>query len=124
MIAEKKITICGHDVRLRYCAAAETGYEQLSGKSIAEINFNSQEDLIRLSLAAIIAAYMSNGEESPVTSNDILFDAKPNELLELFTAVISLRAEWYGVSAVVKSETDGKGQKPKNSPQPTRSSKK
>ena len=33
MISEKTIQICGKDVQMRYCAAAETGYERLSGQS-------------------------------------------------------------------------------------------
>ena len=35
MTSEKSIKICGKKVKMRYCAATETGYEQLSGKSVA-----------------------------------------------------------------------------------------
>ena len=99
---EKTITICGKEVKLRYCAATETGFEQLAGKSIGNIDFNSQEDLLRLSVAAIIAAYQREGQEAPIESKDILFDAKPTEIIELFKAVFELRAAWYNVPLVLE----------------------
>lgn len=98
----KTITICGKEVKLRYCAATETGFEQLAGKSIGGIDFNSQEDLLRLSVAAIIAAYQRDGQEAPIESKDILFDAKPAEIIELFKAVFELRAAWYNVPLVLE----------------------
>lgn len=99
---EKTITICGKEVKLRYCAATETGFEQLAGKSIGNIDFNSQEDLLRLSVAAIIASYQREGQEAPIESKDILFDAKPAEIIELFKAVFELRAAWYNVPLVLE----------------------
>lgn len=99
---EKSITICDKEVKLRYCAATETGFEMNAKKSIADIDFNSQEDLLRLSVAAIIAAYQRDGQEAPIESKDILFDAKPAEIIELFKAVIELRAAWYNVPFVLE----------------------
>ena len=99
---EKSITICGKEVKLRYCAATETGFEMNAKKSIADIDFNSQEDLLRLSVAAIIAAYQRDGQEAPISDKDILFDAKPAEIIELFKAVFELRAAWYNVPLVLE----------------------
>jgi len=103
---EKKITICGKEVKMRYCAATETGYEKLSGKSIDEIDFMKQEDLIRLSVSAIIAAYLRDEAKAPITDEDIILDAKPKELIEMFTAILELRAAWYEIPAVVKPEME------------------
>lgn len=103
---EKTITICRKEVKMRYCAATETGYEQMSGKSIGDIDFKKQEDLIRLSLAAILAAYLRDEAEAPVTSTDILSDAKPKELIEMFKTIFELRAAWYEVPVVVKPEME------------------
>lgn len=103
---EKTITICGKEVKMRYCAAAETGFEQLSGKSIGDIDFSKQEDLICLSLAAILAAYLRDEAEAPVTSADILLDARPKEIVEMLTALIELRTAWYKVPSVVKTEME------------------
>ena len=96
MISEKTIQICGKDVQMRYCAAAETGYERLSGQSsdifVPEVERDDEgnitnvkqrakaDDYIKLALAAIIAAYARNNEESPVTAEEILYDAAPDEV--------------------------------------------
>lgn len=105
---EKTITICGKKVKMRYCAATETGYEQMSGKSIGDIDFKKQEDLIRLSLAAILAAYLRDEAEAPVTSADILSDANPKEIIKMITVLLELRAAWYDVPFVVKPEMEEK----------------
>ena len=100
---EKIITICGKEVKMLYCAATETGFEQLAGKSIGELDFNSQEDLLRLSVAAIIAAYQRNDEEAPIEAKEILYDAKPAEIVELFKAIFELRAAWYDIPIVLEN---------------------
>ena len=144
MIAEKTITICGKEVRMRYCAAAETGYESLSGKSIAVFSPTfgkddegndiitepakaTTQDYLTLAVAAIVAAYARGNEEPPVTSEDILYDASPTDVAELLTTVVMLRVEWYKVPEVVKPDMqpdERGGKKRKNVPAPTTSTKK
>lgn len=120
MKVEKTINICGMDVRMRYCAAAETGYETLSGKSsavFAPIEVKDKEgnstgwevkavfdDYIRLAVAAVIAAYSSSDAKPPISVDDVLFEATPQDVSALVEAVIELRKEWYQVPAVVKPE--------------------
>lgn len=103
-MTEKTISILGRDVRMKYCAATETGFEKLTDKSINDISFNTQEDLISLSISAIVAAYARNNEEPPISSDDLLYDAKPQDIVELAKTVIELRAEWYGMPKVVADE--------------------
>lgn len=133
---------------MRYCAAAETGYETLSGQSsdifvpdierdedgnITNITQRAKaDDYIRLAIAAIVAAYeyRSTPEhkvEPPVSSKDIMFTAEPSEVTLLMTTVIELRNKWYAVPKVVKPEYEeepGNGKNPKNAQPPTTSSKK
>lgn len=120
MIAEKTIQICGHDVLMRYCAAAETGYERLSGQSsnifvpIVEKDENGQvtnveqkataDDYLKLAIASIIAAYSRIDQDPPVTAEDILYDAPPAEVITLISTVIKLRAQWYDVPSVINTE--------------------
>lgn len=100
---EKTITICGKEVKMRYCAATENGFELMSGKKIYEIDFQSQEDLTRLALAAIIAAYKRDGQDAPIEAKEILYDAKPAEIVELFKAIFELRAAWYDIPLVLEN---------------------
>jgi hypothetical protein len=116
---EKTINICGKEVTLRYCAATETWFEQIRNKSIADLDFNSTEDLITLGVCAIAAHYSYKNEDAPVDSKDILYEAKPKEIVELVNAVITLRGKYYEVPEVVNidqpsfEESQGE-EKPKN----------
>ena len=91
---------------MKYCAATETGFEKLTGKSISDISFATQEDTITLAISAIVAAYARNNEEPPISSDDLLYDAKPADIIELAKTVIELRAEWYGIPKVVADELE------------------
>lgn len=122
MIKEKTIYICKKEVSIRYCAATETGFEQLSEKSsdiftpqpernsdgniIGYTQRATMDDYIKLSIAAIIAAYSAKGEEAPVTAEDVMFNASSKEISEMLTAVIQLRNQWYDIPPVVKPETE------------------
>lgn len=120
MTTEKSIQICGKTVLMRYCAATETGYEKISGKSSAifvpEIEKDEEgkiinikpkamtEDFIILAVAAIIAAYQQKGENAPITADDIIYEANPSEVEELIKTIVKLRNEWYKIPDVVKVE--------------------
>lgn len=116
---EKTITILDREVRLRYCAATENGFEQLRKKSIQELDYRKQEDLIALAMAAVIAAYARTEEEPPIKSEDLLYDAKPTDIIKLMQAVLELRNEWYEVTPVVAETLDKENvpndESPKNS---------
>lgn len=129
------IIICGKQTDMLYCAAAETGYEQISGNSSAVfVAQNAKKsdgapltnadgtpvveppkaklaDYIYLAFAAVIAAYECEGKNPPVTANDILYKASPSEITEIITTIVRLRNEWYEIPTVVKpeeiSEEDG-----------------
>jgi hypothetical protein len=122
---EKTITIQGKDVRMRYCAATETGYTSISGKDASVFSarqlYNDKgekdgiappeattEDYITLALAAIVAAYARTGDTAPVTSDDILYDFTPAEVQLLITTVVELRLEWYRVPEGIKQESTDK----------------
>ena len=132
MIAAKTINICGKQVEMRYCIAAETGYEVLSGQSAEVFNPSVRErdaegkptkfdapkattsDYIKLACAAIVAAYERNGQEAPIKAEEILYDATPEEITALVTAIVELRLQWYNIPGVIKPETDEKPDDSKN----------
>lgn len=108
-----------------YCAATETGYEAISGKSsvifIPKVtkddkgNITSVEsqanvaDCITLAVAGIIASYTRRKEKSPITSDDILYEGTPEEVQNLITTILNMRNEWYQVPSLIKKE-DGTDQ--------------
>lgn len=124
----KEIILCGQQVKLMYCAASENGFEDLSGKSINDIDFTKAKDMMNLAVACIIAYYTSEKQEPPVKSEDILYRATSKELTDLYLTVINLRAEWYNVPKTVSDQlqkeaeqmTDAeKEEVAKNAPAPT-----
>lgn len=130
MNPEKTIQICGRDVTLRYCAATETGFEQLAstpeqkrsitvfkpipikndeGKVISlEPGPATSQDYLMLATAAIIAAADYRNQAQPISVKEILYDTTPEEIRLLVDTVVELSAQWYKVSSVVEPETDEK----------------
>ena len=103
---ERTLTIQGREVTLLYCAATENGFESLTDKPIYEIDIHRQQDLILLGLCAIVASYAHKGEEPPVTSDTLLYEASLDELKELVRNVFEMYAEWYGLPKVVASDLE------------------
>lgn len=122
-----------------YCAAAETGYESLSGKSSAvfvpkrkndpdgnpvrdadgkpvyEQPEATTGDYLVLANAAIIAAYSRNKSEAPVSTDEILYELGPEDIALLIQTVIHLRNQWYHVPEIVETEQGpDKEERPKN----------
>lgn len=111
-MTETTITLCGKEVKMRYCAATEIGYEELTDKSsaifvpevikdkngkIKDVKQNANlNDYIKLSIAGIIAAY-PDGEEPPVTAKQIVNEATGEEITSMVTAIVKLRGEWYRI---------------------------
>jgi len=139
----RKIEILGREVEMMYCAATETGFEDIAGKT-ADI-FNpipvldkegkvkelmpppaTTKDYIYLAVACIVAAYASRGEEAPNLTNDILYNATPAEVQLLTKTAIELKLEWYKIpetATIDKMENDREEKKKKNAKRPATSTK-
>lgn len=121
-MTEKTITICGQQVKMRYCAATEIGYEKLSDKSsaifvpevikdengtITDVKQNATlSDFVQLAIAGIIAAYDSENDDAPVTAKQILNEAAGNEVSKMVTTIVELRNDWYSVPNVAVTNDD------------------
>lgn len=129
MTPQKEITINGQQVRMIYCAATENGFEEISRKSINVFfpTFGTDEegntiikevapctigDWIALAMAAIVAAYTRDGENVPVSSEYLLYEATPQERSDLTMAIVELRNEWYGVPKVVEEQLKQEAEQP------------
>lgn len=123
MIPEITIKILGQDVLMRFCAASETGFEQLTGRSAAVFEHTIEKDdegndkvvrpkataadWLHLAWASIAAAYLKRGDQKPpITLADMLCDTTPDEAKELILKVIELRNKWYGVPEIAAKDPD------------------
>jgi hypothetical protein len=118
-MTSKKITICGKDVELFYCAATENGYERISdGKTIGvfiptfkmdeegnqvidQLPAATNEDYMMLAMAGIVAADTYYKREAVINSEDILYNATPTERRLLIDTIVELRNEWYEVPKII-----------------------
>lgn len=137
-MTSKKITICGMEVELFYCAATENGYERISGGKTISVflpTFKSDgdgnqvidklpeatnEDYMLLAIAGIVAADTYHKREAVINSEDILYNATPTERKLLIETIVELRNEWYEVPKIIaeiihKENAKAKAdEKPKN----------
>ena len=118
-MTSKKITICGKEVELFYCAATENGYERISdGKTISvffptfksdddgnqvvdQLPAATNEDYLLLAIAGIVAADTYYKREAVINSEDILYNATPTERRLLIDTILELRNEWYEVPKII-----------------------
>ena len=118
-MTSKKITICGKEVELFYCAATENGYERISGGKtigvfiptfkmdeegnhvIDQLPAATNEDYLLLAMAGIVAADTYYKREAVINSEDILYNATPTERRLLIETILELRNEWYEVPKII-----------------------
>ncbi len=135
-MTSKKITICGKEVELFYCAATENGYERLSGgktisvfiptfkmdeegnQVIDKLPEATNEDYMLLAMAGIVAADTYYKREAVIKSEDILYDATPTERRLLIETIVELRNEWYEVPKIIAEITRKENAKAKADEQP------
>lgn len=135
-MTSKKITICGKEVEMFYCAATENGYERISGGKTISVFFPTfksdgdgnqvvdqlpvatNEDYILLALAGIVAADTYYKREAVINSEDILYNATPTERLLLIETIVELRNEWYEVPKIVAETIRKENAKAKADEQP------
>ena len=121
---EQTITLMDRDVRVRYCAATETTFEELTGKSIeiflptfgedaagnsiiTEQPKATRQDFLTLGIAGILAAYLREKQDPPITTEEILYEASPNDVVLLITTLLQLRNDWYAI-AIPEPEEAGR----------------
>lgn len=118
-MTSKKITICGKEVELFYCAATENGYERISGgktigvfiptfktdeegnQVIDQLPEATNEDYMLLAIAGIVAADTYHKRDAVINSEDILYNATPTERKTLIETIVELRNEWYEVPKII-----------------------
>ena len=111
----KEITICGKQVMLAYCFATELAFKNFTGENIENFDPSNPEHAIYLILSAIAAYYQKRDEDAPVKDTDLMYEAKPTELIAGLTEVMKLRADWYEIpKGEKKDEQPVNSEEPKN----------
>lgn len=112
-MTSKEITIAGKTVSVAYCYATEIGFHRYTGKNLDEFDATDPEHVTYLIISAILSYYQGRDEEPPVKDEDLMYQAKPKELIEAMAAIFKLRAEWYELP-VGEPKDEAKGEPSKN----------
>ena len=117
---KKKVKIAGKQVWLAYCYATEIIFNDITGEDINEFFkevFTSKErtnpkKLLYPILACAIAYAQGTQTEDALEDKQLMYEAKPQELIEAFKVVVELRNEWYKLPSSDKPEEEkGNGKK-------------
>lgn len=99
------IKICGQTVKVAYCYAAEIAFYNYTGVSIDKFDAENPQHVVFLIMACIFAYYNAKaheGEGHDLTDEQLLYEAKPEEIVAAFKAVLELRQRWYGIDAAAE----------------------
>ncbi len=120
---KKKVKIAGKQVWLAYCYATEIVFNDLTGEDINEYfkeMFTSEEGktnpkkLLYAILACAIAYAQGTQAEDALDDKQLMYEAKPSELIEAFKVVVELHNDWYKLPSSEKPEKEEKGNGKKN----------
>lgn len=120
---KKKVKIAGKQVWLAYCYATEIVFNDLTGENIneyfkevltSEEGKNNLKKPLYAILACAIAYAQGTQTEDALEDKQLMYEAKPQELIEAFKVVVELRNEWYKLPSSEKPEKEEKGNDKKN----------
>lgn len=106
-----EVKIGGKSVKVIYCYATEIAFAKSAGVGMDAFDVKNPEHVVCLLLAAMMAYGRWKGEEVKVKDVDVMFGAKPTELLEAMKVVMELQREWYEVPAGEGEELPQNGDK-------------
>lgn len=104
---EKKITLFGEELTIRFNMKVEIAYEEIAGKPFNLKDFDSQKNSMALYMAAIIAS----NPDTTITFERIVTEATAAEIGTIANAVIECMSDWLKVPEVIPEEKHEEEQK-------------
>jgi hypothetical protein len=92
------IQIAGKEVTVAWCYATEIAFMKYTGNDINNFDATNPEHIVYMILAALMAYYQSKNEEPPVKDENLMYEAKPQEIVDALKVIFDLRNQWYEVS--------------------------
>ncbi len=96
---KEKITINGKEVGVAYCYATEIAFTKYTGVSVDEFDTKNPEHHIYIILASIMAYNGAEGLDTTIRDTDLMYNARPAEIIEALRVIFELRNEWYKLPA-------------------------
>lgn len=96
---KEKITINGKETGVAYCYATEIAFTKYTGVSVDEFDTKNPEHHIYIILAAIMAYNGAEGLDTTIRDTDLMYNARPAEIIEALRVIFELRNAWYKLPA-------------------------
>ena len=96
----REITILRKTLKVRFSLLSQIMFEQLSGKSFAELDTNSSKDRMVLYLAVL----SSSNEGEMLTADELLKQCSLEDIRQIDQAVLSSMTEWSTIPAVIANK--------------------
>ena len=96
---KEKITINGKEVGVAYCYATEIAFTKYTGVSVDEFDTKNPEHHIYIILAAIMAYNGAEGLDTTIRDTDLMYNARPADIIEALRVIFELRNECYKLPA-------------------------
>lgn len=115
-MSKSQITINGQEVGIAYCYATEIAFTRYTGVSVDEFDTKNPEHHIYIILASIMAYNGAEGIDTTIRDTDLMYNARPAEIIEALRVIFELRAEWYALPAgdIAGSKPEKEEDKAKN----------
>ena len=110
---EKKVTIKGEEITIKFNMAVECAYEQITSRPFNLQDFTDKKLLVTLFFSTIIA----NNADTKITLDYLLKDATFDEIKSLDSAVSEVMTDWLHIPSVIPQEhqkEDEVEEQPKN----------
>ena len=102
MEKEKKITILGEEVTLKFNMAVEISFEKITGKAFSECDMKMQENLVALYYACIV----TNNPDTKLTIGDLVEKTSGKDIAILSTSVSEVMTAWMEPSPFEAAEEE------------------
>lgn len=100
MTPEKKVTVLGEELDIRFNMAVEIAYEEIANEPFNVQSLERQKNIVALCMATIIA----NNPETKITAERFIREVASDEYNTLVSAVIEAMTEWMKIPSVIPQD--------------------
>ena len=115
MTPEKKVTVLGEELDIRFNMAVEIAYEDIANEPFSVQSLERQKNIVALCMAVIIV----NNPDTKITTEQFIREVPSDEYNAIVSAVIEAMTEWMKIPSVIPKsekaeESDQSDDSPKN----------
>ena len=99
-MTERKVTVLGEELDIRFNMAVEIAYEEIANEPFNVQSLERQKNIVALCMAAIIM----NNPETKITTEQFIREVASDEYNAIAAAVIEAMTEWMKIPSVIPQD--------------------